>query len=121
MKFNFSNIFGTTAKATVADGKPVEVQSAERAARGKTKGEDKVIAYFQSLGFEDVQPRVNVKTFEQWKKEGRIVSKGQHGCSLQVFKKFQKKQTDGSTREVTAPFWYRVFIYGQTVPLVPQS
>jgi len=121
MNFSFSSVFGTAAKATVAEGKPVEIQSAERAARSKTKGEDKVIAYFKALGIaeEDIQPRVNTKTFEAWKKEGRIVQKGQHGCQLTVFKKFLKKLKDGSEKEVTAPYYYRVFHISQTAELNP--
>lgn len=118
MDFNFSNVFGTAA--TVAEGKPVEIQAADKAARSKTKGEDKVIAYFKALGIavDDIQPRVKTKTFEQWKREGRIVKKGQHGCQLVCYKKYTKN-TDKGPKEITAPFFYRCFHISQTTELVP--
>ena len=44
-----------------------------------------VISHFKNLGLEDVQPRINVFTYNAWLALGRKVKKGEKGCRITVF------------------------------------
>ena len=117
---NFSSVFGTKGQ----ESKPAEVQQAESAAakastytQGRGKGDAKIIAYFTALGIAeaDIIPKVTVKTFNQWLKDGRVVSKGQHGVSMVAYPK--QTVTDPKTRQTKTsshPIFYRLFHQSQT-------
>lgn len=91
----------------VASGKPVA-----RKARGtkKAKGrqpltEEQKAVYraqndaecvkaFNTKGYSDVQPRVNVMTYNKWIESGRKVKKGEKSTKVGAFSLFHKDQTE---------------------------
>lgn len=59
------------------------------------------IAAFEAKGFDDVQPKVNVKTYKSWLAEGRKVVPGQKGTKVGPFTLFHVKQTEKVTASDT--------------------
>lgn len=76
---------------------------------------------FKALGIpdEDIQPRVNIFTFNAWKQLGRVVSKGQHGVRVCTFVHAVAARSDARTKETSfrMPRQTTVFHITQTEPI----
>ncbi len=51
------------------------------------------VRVFTEAGYKDVQPRVNVLTYNKWLAVGRKVKEGEQGYSVAKFKLFHIEQT----------------------------
>ncbi len=60
-----------------------------------------IFSGFAAKGIVDIQPRVNVFTFNAWKALGRQVRKGEHGVKVCTWVSMSKKNEAGDTE---APF-----------------
>ena len=70
----------------------------------------------------EIQPRVNVFTYDAWRALGRQVRKGEHGVRVMTFIVTERKQTDPATGEEKRvasrrPWTTTVFHVSQTNPL----
>jgi len=74
----------------------------------------------KGIGSEDIQPRVNVFTFNAWKALNRIVKKGEHGVKIETWipirKDVENKTTGKTENKVVArrPRRATVFHVSQT-------
>ena len=61
-----------------------------------------IIRGFLSRGIpeSDIQPRVNVFTYQAWKALGRQVRRGEHGVKVCTYIPIEHKETDDKTGEV---------------------
>jgi len=80
-----------------------------------------IYAGFMAKGIPEteIQPRVNVFTFNAWKALGRNVRKGEHGVHVLTFIDTVKEETNEQTREVkkhvsSRPWGTTVFHISQT-------
>ena len=80
-----------------------------------------IFAGFMAKGIpeSEIQPRVNVFTFNAWKALGRSVRKGEHGVHVLTFIDTVKEETDEQTGEVkkrvsSRPWGTTVFHISQT-------
>ena len=55
----------------------------------------------KGIAEDDIEPRVNVLTFQAWKALGRTVKKGEHGVRVVTWLAHEKKNDDG---EVTGTY-----------------
>ncbi len=75
---------------------------------------------FEAKGISDIQPRVNVFTYNAWKAKGRQVRKGAHGVKVVTWITCKSKKIDRDTGE---PETYKraksatVFHISQTDPV----
>ena len=75
---------------------------------------------FEEKGISDIQPRVNVFTYNAWKAKGRQVRKGEHGVKVVTWIDCRSKDIDPDTGE---PKQYKraksatVFHISQTDPI----
>lgn len=74
----------------------------------------------------DIQPRVNVFTFNAWKALGRRVKKGEHGVKVCTYRHAEKRERDPATgaetvRPYSIPWTTTVFHVSQTVEMGVQS
>ncbi len=75
---------------------------------------------FEEKGISDIQPRVNVFTYNAWKAKGRQVRKGEHGVKVVTWIDCKSKEIDPDTGE---PKQYKraksatVFHISQTDPI----
>ena len=82
-----------------------------------------IIAGFVDKGIPEpeIQPRVNVFTYQAWRAKGRQVRKGEHGVKVGTYREFTKRveQPDGAeTRETFKRPWHStVFHITQTDPI----
>jgi len=76
-------------------GKPGrKPQTDEEKAKNRAKVEAETIKAFKAAGFDDVQPRVNVMTYNKWIENGRRVKKGEKSVKCGSFPLFHVSQTD---------------------------
>ena len=54
---------------------------------------------FEEKGISDIQPRVNVFTYNAWKAKGRQVRKGEHGVKVVTWIDCKSKDIDPDTGE----------------------
>jgi hypothetical protein len=72
-----------------------EAKKAEQAKTDTTADMDKAcIRAFTKLGFKDVQPRVNVLTYNRWIEAGRKVRQGEGSVKVKNLRLFHVSQTD---------------------------
>ena len=76
-----------------------------------------IFSGFAEKGIDDVQPRVNVFTFNAWKALGRSVKKGEHGVKLITWVAMSKK-TDEGKDSFKRPRSVSVFHISQTEIIV---
>jgi hypothetical protein len=62
-----------------------------------------VIQAFRRRGIENVKPRVDVKTYGLWEREGRKVRPGEKSVHVKQFRLFHISQTDAIEAEAPAP------------------
>lgn len=60
------------------------------------------IAAFKKAGYTDVQPKVNVMTYNKWVEAGRRVRPGEKGTKVGAFTLFHISQTDVDTGQAPA-------------------
>ena len=53
----------------------------------------------KGIAEDDIEPRVNVLTFQAWRALGRTVNKGEHGVRVVTWISCDKKDEDGETTE----------------------
>jgi len=64
---------------------------------------------------EDIQPRVNVFTYQAWKALGRQVRKGERGVKVCTFRKLSKVDEDTEkVKHFSTPWYSTVFHVSQT-------
>lgn len=72
---------------------------------------------FAKMGLSDIQPRVNVFTYNAWKALGRCVSKGQHGVKVVTVIETEKHNKQGKLEKKRYPKTTTVFHISQTEKL----
>jgi hypothetical protein len=79
------------AKGEKTARKPLtEEQKAER----RSKVDEQTLVAFKAKGYKDVQPRVNVMTYDKWIENGRRVRKGEKSVKCGSWPLFHLEQTD---------------------------
>ena len=79
------------AKGEKAARKPLtDEQKAER----RAKVDEATLTNFKAKGYKDVQPRVNVMTYDKWIENGRRVRKGEKSVKCGSWPLFHLDQTD---------------------------
>ena len=78
-----------------------------------------IFAGFAEKGITDVQPRVNVFTYDAWKALGRQVRRGEHGVKVTTWIPMTKKDDSAPEGEVSfrRPKSTTVFHVSQTDPV----
>jgi len=81
-----------------------------------TRNYPAIFAGFEALGITDIQPRVNVFTYQAWKAKGRQVMKGQHGVKVITWVPMNKKDKETGEKSETfrRPRTTTVFHISQT-------
>ena len=74
-------------------GTGAKLTEAEKAAY-MAANDAKCVEAFTKAGYKDVQPRVNVLTYDKWVAQGRLVRKGEKSVKVGPFSLFHKEQTD---------------------------
>lgn len=69
----------------------------EQRAANRARIDAQTIANFKAAGYEDVQPRVNVMTYNKWVEAGRRVKKGAKAIKCGNFPLFHLDQTEPLT------------------------
>lgn len=82
----------THAPAKRRVGRPTMTD--EEKAKRKSNLEAEVIKAFTEAGYKDVQPRVNVMTYNKWLEHGRRVKKGASAIRCGSFGLFHVDQTE---------------------------
>ena len=93
------------APVAVNRKKPAKGKNAKRRAKGqkasdaeieasRLRNNDLVTEAFTKAGYSDVQPRVNVLTYDKWVEAGRRVRKGEKSVRVGNFALFHITQTD---------------------------
>lgn len=93
--------------AAVAAAKPTKTAKGEKAPKKLKTEEEKqasrdktdaaTLANFKAKGYQDVQPRINVKTFNKWIEVGRRVKRGEKSTICGSFALFHVEQTEAIT------------------------
>lgn len=79
------------AKGEKTVRKPMtEEQKAER----RSKVDEATLVSFTAKGYKDVQPRINVMTYDKWIENGRRVRKGEKSVKCGSWPLFHLDQTD---------------------------
>lgn len=79
------------AKGEKTARKPLtEAQKAER----RSKVDEATLVAFTAKGYKDVQPRINVMTYDKWIENGRRVRKGEKSVKCGSWPLFHLDQTD---------------------------
>lgn len=102
----------------------IQSEALVRAETGQTFSNYPII--FQGLmakgiSEKDIEPRVNVLTYQAWKAKGRHVRKGEHGVKIMTYipTEREEKKEDG-TKEIkygSRPWTATVFHISQTDPI----
>jgi hypothetical protein len=66
----------------------------EQKAANRQKTDVATVTNFTAKGYKDVQPRVNVMTYNKWIENGRRVKKGEKATVCGSFALFHKEQTE---------------------------
>jgi len=95
--------------AAVAAAKPTKKAKGEKPGRkpltdeqkqaNRDKTDQATLANFKAKGYTDVQPRINVMTYNKWIENGRRVKKGEKATICGSFALFHVEQTEA----ITAP------------------
>jgi antirestriction protein ArdC len=89
----------STRKAKGKPGAKVKTDEEKAAARAKTEAD--TIKNFTAAGYKDVQPRINVMTYNKWIENGRRVKKGEKSIKGGSFPLFHIDQTQAIKAEGT--------------------
>lgn len=73
----------------------------EEKAKNRAKTDEETVKNFQKAGYKDVQPRVNVLTYNKWLEQGRRVKKGEKSIKCGSFPLFHLDQTEPVATEGT--------------------
>ena len=73
-----------------------------------------IYAGFEEKGISDIQPRVNVFTYQAWRAKGRQVRKREHGVKVVTWITVKDKETE---KELKFPKKTTVFHISQTDPI----
>lgn len=85
-----------------ARGKPgAKPKTDEEKAKARAKTDVEAVKVFEKAGYKDVQPRVNVRTYQKWLEAGRRVRKGEKSTKVGSFPLFHIDQTDEIKAEGT--------------------
>jgi hypothetical protein len=79
-----------------------------------------IFAGFATKGIpeDQIEPRVNVLTYDAWKALGRQVRKGEHGVKVFTWVQMTKKDTNGEAQPIgRKPHATAVFHVSQTDPV----
>lgn len=91
-----------TKTAKKASGKPGrKPMSDEDKAKNRAKTDAETVKNFTAAGYKDVQPRVNVMTYNKWIENGRRVRKGEKSVKCGSFPLFHVLQTDPIQTDTT--------------------
>ena len=82
--------------------KKTKASPEERAAR-IAANDAECVRVFTEAGYTDVQPRVNVLTYNRWLAVGRKVKEGEQGLAVAKFTLFHALQTEPITPADTKP------------------
>jgi hypothetical protein len=82
----------TKAGKTVKAGKPPLTEEEKQAKRDLLDAA--TFANFKAKGYVDIQPRINVKTFNRWIESGRRVKRGEKATICGSFPLFHVAQTE---------------------------
>jgi hypothetical protein len=66
------------------------------------KNEWQAVKAFKKAGFADVQPHVNVMTYNRWIEQGRKVKQGEHAVRVKQLRLFHISQTEPITAKEKA-------------------
>jgi hypothetical protein len=66
----------------------------EQKAAYRAQNDAECVKIFTAKGYSDVQPRVNVMTYNKWIEAGRKVKKGEKSIKVGGFSLFHKNQTE---------------------------
>ncbi len=66
----------------------------EQKAERRAKVDKQTLVAFKAKGYKDVQPRVNVMTYDKWIENGRRVRKGEKSVKCGSWPLFHRDQTD---------------------------
>ena len=99
----------------------IQAQALSRAINGQSLANYAAIYEgFAAKGIpaDQIEPRVNVLSFNAWKAIGRYVRRGEHGVRICTFVPCEKvdKRT-GKTDTYTRPWYVTVFHISQTEPI----
>lgn len=94
---------GKNAKRTKGKGQAKASEAEIEASR--LRNNELVTDAFTKAGFTDVQPRINVLTYDKWVEQGRRVRKGEKSTRVGNFNLFHVSQTDADApaAEAAAP------------------
>ncbi len=81
-------------RAAKGEKKPRTPLTEEQKAERRTKVDEVTVANFKAKGYKDVQPRVNVMTYDKWIENGRRVRKGEKSVKCGSWPLFHLDQTD---------------------------
>ncbi|WIF74477.1 DUF3560 domain-containing protein (plasmid) [Proteus vulgaris] len=99
----------------------IAIEALQRAENNASEANyDVIFDGFIAMGIaeEDIEPRVNVFTFNAWKAKGRYVKKGEKGVRVITYILVDKKQEDSEeTKKVKVKRQTTVFHISQTSPL----
>lgn len=84
----------STKKAKGAEKTGRKPLTEEQKAANKDKTDKATLANFTAKGYKDVQPRINVMTYNKWIENGRRVKKGEKATVCGSFALFHKDQTE---------------------------
>ncbi len=106
--------------ATTTKRSEQQAEALHRAQTGFSKNDAYVYAMLTMAGFEDVEPRVNVFTFNAWKAAGRSVKKGEKGLAITTWipckdKKAKPDPVTGEVKKGLRPKTAYVFHVSQTI------
>jgi len=92
----------TKATKKAKGGKPgAKPKTEEQKAAARAETEAKTVKAFKAAGYDDVQPRVNIMTYNKWIENGRRVKKGEKAIKAGSFPLFHINQTEPIKAEGT--------------------
>ena len=87
------------AKGAKGDKPARKLKTEEEKQTSRDKTDQATLANFKAKGYHDVQPRINIMTYNKWIEHGRRVKKGEKSTICGSFALFHVAQTEA----ITAP------------------
>ncbi len=84
----------TTTKRAKGEKPPRKLKTEEEKQASRDKTDTATLTNFKAKGYKDVQPRINIKTFNKWIESGRHVKRGEKGTICGSFNLFHVDQTE---------------------------
>jgi len=85
------------AKKAKGEKPPRKLKTEEEKQASRDKTDQATLANFKAKGYKDIQPRINIKTFNKWIESGRRVKKGEKATICGSFALFHVEQTEAIT------------------------